>query len=150
MVYSYLIECSRTKVCKIGKSNKPLKRFETIKTSNPFVKLVGVSELKEQDLHKQYDEFRFAGEWFDFPDNIKSEVYSLFKPLNELNTVNDNFVNDKFLEKIKMLDENFDAEKVDEFTDNLYKKLGMNGYRELLHECCEFNDLVSRAMYLSL
>jgi hypothetical protein len=52
MVYSYLIECTRTGVCKIGKSKNPSKRLVSIKTANPFVELVGISELKEEDLHK--------------------------------------------------------------------------------------------------
>jgi hypothetical protein len=144
---TYLIECSKTGVCKIGKSNTPLKRFDSIKTGNPFVVLIGVSELNESELHEKYSEFRFSGEWFDFPKNIKEEVYSKFKPFEN---VKNEFVNDEFIKKIKILDENFDIVSVNKFTDLVYNKLGKGAYIELLRNCQEFNDLVSKSAYLSL
>jgi len=152
MIYSYLMECTRTGVCKIGKSNNPLKRLETIKTGNPFVKLIGVSEIKEQELHKTYAEFRFSGEWFDFPENIKKDVYLLFEPFTESikNKNKNKFVSEELLKKIKTLDENFDMVKVNEFTDIIFNKLGADGYRELLQNCEEFNLLVSKSIYLSI
>ena len=150
MIYSYLMECSRTGVCKIGKSNNPLKRLETIKTGNPFVNLIGVSEIKELKLHKMYDEFRFSGEWFNFPENIKKEVYLLFKPFISSDKVNDKVIDEELIKKIKMLDENFDLVKVNEFTDIIFNKLGVNGCRGLLQDCKEFNDLVSKSIYLSI
>ncbi len=150
MIYSYLMECTKTGVCKIGKSNNPLKRLETIKTGNPFVTLVGVSEIKEQELHKMYDEFRFSGEWFDFPENIKKEVYLLFNPFTDSIKNKNNIISEELLKKIKTLDENFDIVKVNEFTDIIFNKLGADGYRNLLQNCEEFNLLVSKSIYLSI
>jgi len=150
MVYSYLIECTRTGVCKIGKSNNPIKRFSCIKSGNPFVKLIGVNELKEYDLHKRYGEFRFSGEWFEFPENIKVEVYSLFKPIDSNNITNKKEIDEEFLNKIKKLDENFHLVKVNEFTDIIFNKLGSKGYSKLLKNCKEFNNLVSKSIYLSI
>ncbi len=149
MIYSYLIECTRTGVCKIGKSNNPIKRLESIKVGNPFVKLIGISEIKENDLHVKYDEFRFSGEWFEFPENIKNEVYSLFKPI-EHKITDKQEIDKEFLNKIKELDENFDLVKVNEFTDIVFKKLGSKGYLKLLKNCKEFNDLASKSIYLSI
>ena len=150
MVYSYLIECTRTGVCKIGKSNNPIKRLETIKIGNPFVKLIGISELKENVLHVKYDKFRFSGEWFEFPENIKVEVYSLFKPIDSYNITNKKEIDEELLNKIKKLDENFNLVKVNEFTDIIFNKLGSKGYSKLLKNCKEFNELVSKYAYLSL
>ena len=150
MIYSYLMECTKTGVCKIGKSNNPLKRLETIKTGNPFVTLVGVSEIKEQELHKTYADFRFSGEWFDFPENIKKDVYLLFKPFVDSDKFNYKVIDEELIKKIKMLDENFDLVKVNEFTDIIFNKLGVNGFRKLLQDCKEFNDLASKSIYLSI
>lgn len=150
MMYSYLIECTRTGVCKIGKSNNPIKRLESIKTGNPFVKLIGLSELKENDLHVKYGEFRFSGEWFEFPENIKNEVYSLFKPIENYGKINNQEIDKEFLNKIKELDEKFNLVKVNEFTDIVFKKLGSKGYSKLLKNCKEFNELVSKSIYLSI
>ena len=52
IIYSYLIEDTKNNLYKIGKSNDPINRLKTFKVSNPFVKLIGVSFIKEKYLLK--------------------------------------------------------------------------------------------------
>jgi hypothetical protein len=150
MIYSYLLECNRTGVCKIGKSSNPIKRFTSLKTANPFITMIGVSELKEEELHKKYAEFRFSGEWFEFPENVKNQIYQLFKPLDNFHEIKNEFISEKLLNKIKKLNEEFDRLKFDKFTDKIFKELGPTEFKKLLHDCDEFKDLVSNSMILSL
>ena len=68
IIYSYLIEDTTNNLYKIGKSNDPINRLKNIKTSNPYVKLIGVSFLKEKYLHELYFKYRIVVEWFNFKD----------------------------------------------------------------------------------
>lgn len=81
--YSYLIKDTRSNIYKIGKSDDPIKRYNSLKTANPFIEFIGVNLIAEKDLHKKYSQYRYTGEWFEFPDKIKNEVLKLFKPIEQ-------------------------------------------------------------------
>ncbi len=160
MQYTYLMECGKTGVCKIGRSNDPEKRLLMFKTSNPFIKLIGISGVKESYLHTKYDKFRFSGEWFEFPREVKYEVYSFFKPFNDENKANilkplndETKVNDpnqEILDIVKILSVEFDIVKINEYDNTIYNKLGPRSYRKLLRTCNEFRDLMTNAMLMSI
>jgi len=82
--YSYLIRDTRSNIYKIGKSDNPKRRYDVLKTANPFIELIGVNQINEKDLHKKYSKYRYTGEWFEFPDKIINEVLKLFKPIDFL------------------------------------------------------------------
>ena len=72
--FVYVIRCCNYH--KIGVSDDPNKRLKNIQAHNPFeIELVKVYGYRSADahrieryLHKQFDEYRVRGEWFDFGD----------------------------------------------------------------------------------
>ena len=77
---TYLVKCSRTGIYKIGHSLNPRKRLSGLKVGNPFVELIGTSKIAEKILHEKYVDYRIAGEWFDFPDDVETTVINEFHP----------------------------------------------------------------------
>jgi hypothetical protein len=69
----YIMQCSETKVIKIGISHDPLARLSALQVGHPFplsiVRLIDprrfTAEKIEKELHKALDDFRLCGEWFD-------------------------------------------------------------------------------------
>lgn len=72
--FVYVVRCCNYH--KIGVSDDPDKRFKSIQAHNPFeIELVKVYGYRSSDahkieryLHKQFNEYRVRGEWFDFGD----------------------------------------------------------------------------------
>ena len=51
---------------KIGKSENPNRRIESMKTGNPYIKLIGIIDGDiEKMLHKKYNHKKVIREWFD-------------------------------------------------------------------------------------
>ena len=157
IIYSYLIEDTRNNLYKIGKSNDPINRLKNFKVSNPFVKLIGVSFIEEKYLHSVYFKYRVVGEWFNFSNEIKSEVFKIFKPINKIAEKNKNYIlNDYFinesviLNELVILDKEKNYKAISNLTGLIYEKIGAQNYRKLLAEDDEFNRIVSSAIYMSL
>src|SRR5690606_12458008 len=57
--------------------------------SNVHAELVGISHKKEFDLHKEFAEFRFKREWFDFSTSPEREreLLSYFVEFNDTNEI---------------------------------------------------------------
>ena len=157
MIYSYLIVDTTNNLYKIGKSNDPINRLKTFKVSNPFVKLIGVSFIKEKYLHSVYFKYRIVGEWFNFPNEIKSEVFKLFKPItkiaekNKSYILNDYFINHSvILNELVILEQEKNYKAISNLTGLIYEKIGAQNYKKLLAEDDEFNRIVSSAIYMNL
>jgi hypothetical protein len=153
---SYLIKCTKTGIYKIGESSNPKRRFNSIKTANPYVILLGASDYySEKELHEKYKNYRFCGEWFEFPKDIELEVINLFQEISDIEFIfNDieieKILYDKILLKSIYFIDHFDIKKVNEFSDEVYKKLGSNKYKFLLNKCNEYRTLMENIMYSSL
>lgn len=95
----YLITCNKTKSCKIGFSNNPQNRLIQLQTGNPFpLELTSVIEgtiKDEQLLHKKFKNFKLAGEWFDYNEEIKD--YFKVKEYVKVNILKDKITNETFL-----------------------------------------------------
>jgi hypothetical protein len=64
---------------KIGKSNNPEKRLKQLKTANPNIQLLAITEkITEDFLHNQFNEYRVTGEWFLFDEVNLKQVLSYF------------------------------------------------------------------------
>ena len=154
IICSYLIEDTKNNLYKIGKSNDPINRLKTFKVSNPFVKLIGVSFIKEKYLHSVYFKYRVVGEWFNFTNEIKNEVFKLFKPINEKNNnyiLNDYFMNDfAILNEFVILEQEKNYQGINNLSSRIFNKIGSKNYRKLLAEDDEFNRIVSSAIYMNL
>jgi DNA-binding XRE family transcriptional regulator/mRNA-degrading endonuclease YafQ of YafQ-DinJ toxin-antitoxin module len=63
---------------KIGYSNNPKQRISNISTSNPFdlevLLIINGGFKKEMELHKQFQDFRSKGEWFDYNNVIENYI----------------------------------------------------------------------------
>jgi hypothetical protein len=137
------------KIYKIGHSTNPLKRLSTIKVANPFVDIIGVSDIPEKELHEKYDSFRIDGEWFEFNDKeVEVELLKLFYTLNEDDYKSNSYLPDRFLEKVEYYTNNYDQKKVGIFIYNL--NLSNYKYREVLQEHQSFATLVHRHMVMGL
>ena len=70
---------------KIGMSNNPKKRLNSIQTGNPnklkIVKMISGGRKKEKELHKQFKKSCLNGEWF----NPTKELLNLINGCNKLN-----------------------------------------------------------------
>lgn len=68
--FVYLIRMGPTKIYKIGKSNDPKGRLDSLQTANPYkLKLVHAfsadnASAAEEDLHAYFHDKRMQGEWF--------------------------------------------------------------------------------------
>ncbi len=68
--FIYLIHDPVGRALKIGRSANPIQRLANLQTAHPRsnLKLLGMFAAKsyiEQDLHKELEEFRLNGEWFE-------------------------------------------------------------------------------------
>lgn len=64
---------------KIGQSTNVKKRFLSIRTGNPNVKIICFGRGRtEKNLHEEYDIYRIRGEWFDF---IPEQVVKIIKQI---------------------------------------------------------------------
>ena len=64
---------------KIGKSENPNRRIESMKTGNPYIKLIGIIDGDiEKMLHKKYNHKKVIREWFDLSKNDLDEIYQYF------------------------------------------------------------------------
>ena len=154
IIYSYLIEDTKNNLYKIGKSNDPINRLKTFKVSNPFVKLIGVSFIKEKYLHSVYFKYRVVGEWFNFTNEIKNEVFKLFKPINEKNNnyiLNDYFMNDfAILNEFVILEQEKNYKAISNLSSLVFNKIGPKNFKNLLLENNEIKRIVKGAIYMNL
>ncbi len=71
----YILVDESNKVCKIGYSVNPFKRFSELKVGNPnnlvIAGIIPGTEKQEGELHKRFAEFYRRGEWFFYSDEIK-------------------------------------------------------------------------------
>lgn len=81
--YVYLVQQSGTCFYKIGFSHNPEKRIKQLQTACPvplhFVFVSEAAKTFEESLHRGYAEYRCAGEWFNFPDRVVSQVLAAFQ-----------------------------------------------------------------------
>ena len=90
----YIVSCNGKH--KIGFSNNPHERVESMQVGNPFeMELVAFSETKnasalEKKYHDMYSEYNTRGEWFDFPPRVLDDVIESIKKLSseDANQVN--------------------------------------------------------------
>lgn len=72
-VYTYLMYDGIN--YKIGKSINPRHRSNQLRISNINIKLVGYgSFISEEELHKEYADYRISGEWFKLTDEQANEI----------------------------------------------------------------------------
>ena len=151
IIYSYLIEDTTNNLYKIGKSNDPTNRLKTLKISNPFIKLIGISLIKEKYLHQFYFKYRIVGEWFNFPNEIKNEVFKLFKPITEKPAKNKSWVlANYYMNEFVILEQQKNYQGINNLSNRIFNKIGSKNYRKLLAEDDEFNRIVSSAIYMNL
>jgi len=151
IIYSYLIEDTNNNLYKIGKSNDPINRLKNIKTSNPYVKLIGVSFLKEKYLHELYFKYRIVGEWFNFPDEIKNKVFKLFKPITEKNVKNKSYIlANYYMNEFVILEQNKNYQAIDNLSSKIFNKIGSKNYKKLLAEDDDFRRIVSSTIFMNL
>ena len=148
VIYCYLIEDTTNNLYKIGKSNNPIARLKTFKISNPFVKLIGVSLLQEKYLHSIYSKYRIVGEWFNFPNEIKDEVFKLFKPITERNK--SYILTDYYMNDFVILEQQKNYKAISNLTNLIFNKIGVKNYRKLFAEDNEFKRIVTSAMYMNI
>lgn len=82
--YVYFVKRTDFEVVKIGRSNNPLGRFSSLKTSSPVaLELIGfmpeVPGLTEAELHERFAEDRTNGEWF----RLSTPICALLKEHRE-------------------------------------------------------------------
>lgn len=67
---TYIMIDRNTNYYKIGKSLNPLKREKTLQSEKPTIELLFVCDNNvEKVIHKEYNEKRIRGEWFDLKEN---------------------------------------------------------------------------------
>lgn len=80
----YFIGNKKLNICKIGFSDRPYRRIDTIKNSIPFdLEIFSIIEgtiQEEKMYHSKYYEFRIKGEWFEL-DKVQELGFS--KSINE-------------------------------------------------------------------
>lgn len=65
---------------KIGVSNAPGERLQSLQTSNPYELVIvhtfvaDTAEEAEAKLHEMYGEYRMSGEWFQLPVDVVAEL----------------------------------------------------------------------------
>ena len=65
-IKTYLIKNNRNGFYKIGRSNNPLKREQTLQSEEPDIVMVKTwSRNIERKLHIEYKDYRIRGEWFE-------------------------------------------------------------------------------------
>jgi hypothetical protein len=148
--YCYLIEDIRDGSCKIGKSNDPQRRYNTLKTGNPSIKLIGVNRLREDFLHKKYLQFRTTGEWFNFTEEIKKEVYELFRPLQKENYIEINTDYDYLLNKFMFLYDKKKYKQIVTISNLIYKSLGRKEYCKIFKKDKLLYNYVTSSMLMNL
>jgi hypothetical protein len=151
MELTYLIECKRTGVIKIGKSTNPVNRLKQIKTSNPFVELFGVSNNNEKEFHNYYKDFNIGGEWFEIKDSsIRNELFKKFEPFNESMIKENGEYTDIIKRSNELWEGEFDFDKIKAFDDEVRNKLGEKKYLTLYRNCEEFSRVVTQLVYFYL
>ena len=74
---TYILQDNGNKLYKIGRTTNFEKRISVIKTSNPLLKIIGISERDiESELHEKYKNNRMIREWFSFTEK---EINYIFK-----------------------------------------------------------------------
>lgn len=78
IIYTYLLFDGKR--FKIGKTINLKKRFQSLKTSNPDLTLLGYTDLKSENyFHTKYKNFRYKLEWFDFPMKMVPSILEEFE-----------------------------------------------------------------------
>lgn len=81
----YLVQLQSTNLYKIGHTTRKLdKRVKEVQSETgcpnklEVVRAVNLNgcEWEEKSLHDEYDDYRTKGEWFEFPDQVASQVSS--------------------------------------------------------------------------
>lgn len=72
--FVYFIYSEATGLVKVGFSNNPTKRFETLSTASPtplqLLGFIGGGLALEKGLHHEFGKFRVTGEWFRMSPSI--------------------------------------------------------------------------------
>jgi len=106
--YTYLVFDPFSRLTKIGQSTDPIKRFETIKTSNPNSELIFITlEFTEKELHEKYIEKKCSLEWFkldkeDFLYISKGNYKIIPKRMCYKNTKKD-ILNRKYIDRMNSI-----------------------------------------------
>lgn len=67
--FTYLIKDKTTGNTKIGKSRTPIERIHAVRKAHPHPTIIlGVTDVPEIELHKQFRDKRLNGEWFSLAD----------------------------------------------------------------------------------
>jgi len=87
--FVYLVKATTTSFYKIGVSKDCYKRLQTLQTGNPL-ELTIIERIFSTDclavekaLHAYYEAYSIRGEWFDFPESIEREFYSVASQLDK-------------------------------------------------------------------
>jgi hypothetical protein len=65
---------------KIGKSTDVKKRFKSLRSGNPDIKLIGYTDqYTESELHEKYKQYNYKLEWFKFSDDEIIDIINDFK-----------------------------------------------------------------------
>jgi hypothetical protein len=79
----YLIVTEKENVCKIGYSNNPEKRLQSLQTANAerliLSKVITGDKKKEKELHLLFKNYKLEGEWF----SLTSEIVDYFNHVSE-------------------------------------------------------------------
>lgn len=152
---TYLVKCLNTGTYKIGHSQNYKSRFNQLKTANPFIELIGLSEISEKKLHILYDEYRFSGEWFNIPIEKQNELLGYFKPVKNIEFNVEKFIGCEKYKTINQKSKELNAKQltiseIRKFTDLVYNDIGPKNFRELLKERGNFYLLITNEMCSNL
>ena len=105
-------------------------------------------------MHSVYFKYRVVGEWFNFTNEIKNEVFKLFKPINEKNNnyiLNDYFMNDfAILNEFVILEQEKNYKAISNLSSLVFNKIGPKNFKNLLVENNEIKRIVESAIYMNL
>jgi len=86
----YVLATTDFKFVKIGSTISPKMRFNNIQTACPYelflwngVRTLRIKEI-ESELHEQFSEWRFRGEWFCLPGKQLDLLSNRIAELNEM------------------------------------------------------------------
>lgn len=75
-MFTYALQCTVTKMIKIGKSSRPHQRIKQIQNISPTpIEIVLIIEGdREKEMHKAFDYCRDHGEWFRLTPDLASSL----------------------------------------------------------------------------
>lgn len=77
----YFIQENNSKAIKIGKAVDPNTRLKQLQTGHPYelkiLKVISGGYKEEKKLHKLFEKYRLAGEWFEYNDELMGYIDDL-------------------------------------------------------------------------